>query len=166
MKRDQDRQTSIDRMRYIKNKFSANMALLAILFDVFYFVSIYKTDVGSYYYTIMIGASIIYNLVFLLAAFLSSEGVKMYDEKFCYLMIFLGIMQFVRIFVIPLRAVNATVVISKVEVATMTSGHFLRCVIYLAVSGICCLLGAGVGIVRSRTLKAYMATLGEEVRRD
>ena len=49
MKRDQDRQTSIDRMRYIKNKFSANMALLAILFDVFYFVSIYKTDVGSYY---------------------------------------------------------------------------------------------------------------------
>ena len=76
MKRDQDRQTSIDRMRYIKNKFSANMALLAILFDVFYFVSIYKTDVGSYYYTIMIGASIIYNLVFLLAAFLSSEGVK------------------------------------------------------------------------------------------
>ena len=30
-----------DRMRFIKNKLPANLALFAILFDVFYFVSIY-----------------------------------------------------------------------------------------------------------------------------
>ena len=164
--KDQDKATRVDRMRYIKNKFSSNMCLLAILFDVFYFVCIYKSDVSTYYYTIMIGASIVYNLVFMLAVFLSSEGVKTYSEKYCYLLIFLGIMQFVRIFVIPLRAATTVVTISKVEQIVMGSGQFAKCVIYLCISGACCLLAAGVGIVRSRTLKAYLATLGEEVRRD
>ena len=164
--KDQDKATRVDRMRYIKNKFSSNMCLLAILFDVFYFVCIYKSDVSTYYYTIMIGASIVYNLVFMLAAFLSSEGVKTYSEKYCYVLIFLGIMQFVRIFIIPLRASKAIVNVAKVEQVVMGSGQFAKCVIYLCISGVCCLLAAGVGIVRSRTLKAYLATLGEEVRRD
>ena len=72
----EDQQTSLDRMRYIKNKTSSNLTILAILFDVFYFVNLYRSDVGDYYYTILIGASIIYNLIFLLAAFLASEGVS------------------------------------------------------------------------------------------
>lgn len=38
-----------DRMRFIKNKLPANLALLGILFDVFYFVSIYQSDVRDYY---------------------------------------------------------------------------------------------------------------------
>ena len=65
-----------DRMRFIKNKLPANLALFAILFDVFYFVSIYQSDVRDYYYTMMIGGSILYNLVFMLACFLASEGLK------------------------------------------------------------------------------------------
>ena len=56
-----------DRMRFIKNKLPANLAILAILFDVFYFVSIYQSDVRDYYYTMMTGASILYNLVFMLS---------------------------------------------------------------------------------------------------
>lgn len=163
---DQDRTVKVDRMRYTKNKLSSSLALLAILFDVFYFVSIYKSDVSNYYYTIMTGASIVYNLVFLLAAFLSSEGVKSYGEKYCYLLIVLGVMQFVRIFVVPLRAFTATVTIAKVETQVMALSQFLRCIIYLGASGICCIVGAVVGIIRSRTLNAYLATLGEEVRRD
>ena len=63
-----EQQISLDRMRYIKNKASSNLAIFAILFDVLYFVNLYKSDVGTYYYSILIGASIIYNLVFLLAA--------------------------------------------------------------------------------------------------
>ncbi len=56
--------------------------------------------------------------------------------------------------------------VAKVEQVVMGSGQFAKCVVYLCVSGVCCLLAAGVGIVRSRTLKDYLATLGEEVRRD
>ena len=163
---DQDKQIKTDRMRFTKNKFSSNLALVAILFDVFYFVSIYKSDVSTYYYTLVIGASIIYNLAFMLAAFLSSEGVKSYGEKFCYILIALGIMQFVRIFYIPLKASHSVVTIANVDVVVMGTAQFVRCAIFLAISGIACLVAAVVGIQKSRILNAYIATLGEEVRRD
>ena len=71
-----------DRMRFTKNTLSSGLALLAILFNVLYFVSIYKSDVGSYYYNILMGASVLYNLIFMLVVFLSSEGVKSYKAAF------------------------------------------------------------------------------------
>ena len=55
-----------DRMRYTKDSFSSGLVLLAIVFNVLYFVSIYQTDVGRYYYNWVIGASVVYNLLFLL----------------------------------------------------------------------------------------------------
>ena len=70
-----------DRMRFIKNSQSANLCYLGILLNVFYFISIYKSDVGTYYYNILIGASIVYNLIFMLAVFLSSEAVKNYNKN-------------------------------------------------------------------------------------
>ena len=70
----------LDRMRFTKNTTSANLALLAILFNVLFFISIYESDKGSWYYTILVGASILYNLIFLLAAFLASEGVNRYGQ--------------------------------------------------------------------------------------
>ena len=73
-----DRIVKRDRMRYTKNTLSSTLALLGIVFDVLYFVSIYQSDVGTYYYNILIGASVLYNLIFMLMAFLSSEGVKNY----------------------------------------------------------------------------------------
>ena len=52
-----------DRMRFTKNTLSSTLAIVAILFDVFYFINIYKSDVGhnvgNFYYQIRIGASII-----------------------------------------------------------------------------------------------------------
>ena len=157
---------SDDRMRFTKNTASSRLALLAIVFDVLYFICIYKSDVGTYYYTILIGASVIYNLVFLLAAFLSSEGVKTYNEKFCYVLIVLGVIQFIRLFIFPMRAHSATISIAGTEEIVMSTAVFLRCCIYLILSGVCCLVSAFVGISRCRVLKAYVATLGEEKRRD
>ena len=77
----------LDRMRYTKNSAASGLALAAILFDVFYFISIYESNVGSWYYNILMGASILYNLVFMLAAFLSSEGIKNYKIGYGYAMI-------------------------------------------------------------------------------
>ena len=72
----------LDRMRFTKNTTSSRLALLAIVFDVLFFISVYKSDVDTWYYTILIGASIIYNLVFLLAAFLADrkEGERLEGE--------------------------------------------------------------------------------------
>ena len=51
--------TQTDRMRYTKNTASSRMALLAIVFDVLFFVSIYKSDVGTHYYTILDRKSVV-----------------------------------------------------------------------------------------------------------
>ena len=145
-----------DRMRFIKNKLPANLALLAILFDVFYFVSIYQSDVRDYYYTIMIGASILYNLVFMLACFLSSEGIKNYKLGYAWLLAVLGIGQIARIFGLPAQA--HTTELKKVGLV-MGDQQYIFVVVCLAVSGICCLAAAAIGGYRSSVLTEYQASL-------
>ncbi|MBR1565365.1 MAG: hypothetical protein IJ649_01250 [Oscillospiraceae bacterium] len=155
-----DKQVRLDRMRYTKNTLASGLALLSILFDVFFFISIYESNVGSWYYNILIGASILYNLIFLLAAFLSSEGIKNYKIGYAYLMIALGIGQIVRIFIYPVRAHAASVTIQEQAVTVMESAQFTRCVLYLVISAACLFVGAFVGMTRSRQLKAHLQALG------
>lgn len=155
----QERTIQKDRMRYTKDKLSANLVLAAIVLDALYFVSIYKTDVGTYYYTWVIGASIIYNLLFMLSAFLASEGVKSRKHGYTPLLIGIGIMQIVRIFYLPAKAHAATVVIQEVEYAVMTDGQYLFTVVCLAVSGICCIAGAITSFINNKTLASYIRSL-------
>jgi len=149
----------LDRMRYTKNTTASGLALLSILFDVFFFISIYESNVGSWYYNILIGASILYNLIFLLAAFLCSEGIKNYKIAYSYLMIALGIGQIIRIFIYPVRAHNATVIIQEKAVTVMENPQFIRCVLYLLLSAACLIVGAVIGMSRSKALSAHLATL-------
>lgn len=145
-----------DRMRFIKNKLPANLALLAIAFDVFYFVSIYQSDVRDYYYNILIGASILYNLVFMLACFLSSEGIKNYKLGYAWLLAALGLGQIVRIFILPAQA-HATE-LKKIG-RVMGDGQYGFVVVCLVLSAVCCLASALIGGARSRTLKQHLASL-------
>ena len=147
--------TRIDRMRYTKNTASSRLALLAIVFDILFFISLYKSDVGTYYYTILIGASIIYNLVFLLTTFLCSEGVKNYRTGYSWLMIGLGIVQLVRIFILPADA-HRTILN---EAPVMGNAQFIRVVIYLAASAVCLFSGAAVNLKKSQALAKYTASL-------
>ncbi len=153
----------LDRMRYMKNSLASGFALLAILFNVFYFISIYESNVGSWYYNILMGASILYNLVFMLAAFLCSEGVKNYKIAYSYVMIALGLIQILRIFIYPVRAHSSSVLIMEKEVTVMESRQFIACVIYLLLSGGCLITGAIIGLIRSRALKAHLASLESQV---
>jgi len=150
----------LDRMRYTKNTLASGLALLSILFDVLYFISIYESNVGSWYYNILMGASILYNLIFMLAAFLSSEGIKNYKIGYAWAMIALGIGQLVRIFIYPVRAHAATVKIQEQAVTVMESPQFIRCVLYLVLSAACLFAGAYVGMTRSKQLKAHLDALG------
>ncbi len=152
----------LDRMRYTKNSLASTLAILAILFDVFYFISIYESNVGSWYYNILIGASILYNLIFMLAAFLSSEGIKNYKIGYSYVMIVLGLIQILRIFIYPMRAHAAAVTIQDQAVQVMETRQFLFCQIWLIASAACLIVGAVVGMIRSRALKAHIASLGAE----
>ena len=149
----------LDRMRYTKNTLASGLALLAILFDVFYFISIYESNAGSWYYNILIGASILYNLVFMLAAFLSSEGIKNYKAGYSFLMLALGLIQILRIFIYPVRAHAATVTIEEQAVIVMGDRQFIFCLIWLLASAACLIVGAIVGLARSRALQAHIASL-------
>ena len=148
----------LDRMRFTKNTTSSRLAILAIVFDVLYFVSLYKTNV-DYYYTLIMGASILYNLVFMLAAFLSSEGVKNYKQGFSWVLCILGIIQIARIFILPVPAHATTVTVGGTELLAMSNGQFVRVIIYLIASAVCLFVAAAVNLVKSRALKAHIAAL-------
>ncbi|MBR0313148.1 MAG: hypothetical protein IJQ98_12235 [Oscillospiraceae bacterium] len=155
----EEKSIQLDRMRYTKNTLSANLALLAIFFNVCFFISIYESDVGSWYYNILVGASILYNLIFMLAAFLSSEGIKNYKASYGYMMIVLGVIQLFRITIYPMKAYNAVVTIQEQSVAVMSQGQYMRVMLYLALSAACLFAGAVIGISRSRALAAHIASL-------
>lgn len=150
-----EKQIRKDRLRYTKNSLSSGLALLAILFNVFFFVNIYKSDVGSYYYTYITGISIIYNLLFMLFGFLCSEGVKRYHFGYAVTLIVIGCLQFVRIFIIPRMAVNAIVN----DEAVMGAAQHTRVIFYLTASGVICIIAGVIGMIRSRQLAAYEAEL-------
>ena len=158
----EDRTIQRDRMRFIKNSLSSNLAILGILFDVFYFVSIYQSDVDTYYYNIIIGASIVYNLMFMLAVFLSSEGVKNYKKNYSYLLAAIGVVQIVRIFILPMQAHSATTLVDGATVAVMQDGQFMWTVACLVLSAVCLVVSAVVNFIRCNELEAHLKSLGTQ----
>lgn len=159
VKTPEDKYIQRDRMRYIKNSACSNLCYLGLLFDVFYFVLIYRQDVGTYYYTIQIGASIIYNLVFMLAVFLASEAVKNYKKNYSIVLLVAGAMQIVRMFVIPAAAHSAETLVAGEEVMVMTDGTFTKAIVYLAVSAAALLFSAVLNYIRCSALEAHIKSL-------
>lgn len=141
-----------DRLRFQKNKLSSNLSLLAIALNALYFVSIYKNDVGEYYYKLLIGVSVVYNLLFMLAAFLSSEGVKAYKVGYSYLLMGLGAGQIARIFIIPLQAKNAKLIVSGAETTAMGDAQFIRLCVYLVISAALCIIAGIVNLSKAQML--------------
>ena len=136
---------------------------MPIVFDVLYFLNIYKSDVnrsvGDFYYQIRIGGSIILNLLFMLAAFLSSEGIKNYKKSYGYVLAVLGIIQIVRIFILPMQAHATDITVGGVTSKVMENGQFITVIIYLILSAAACFAAAYVGIKKSNELEAHMASL-------
>ena len=152
-----------DRLRFTKNTLASTLAIVAIVFDVLYFLNIYNSDVhytvGDFYYQIRIGGSIILNLLFMLAAFLSSEGIKNYKISYGYVLIFLGVLQIVRIFILPMQAHNTEVTVAGVTSKVMGTGQFITVIVYLVISAVSCFASAYVGITKSKELQAHVASL-------
>ncbi|ADU22677.1 MULTISPECIES: hypothetical protein [Ruminococcus] len=152
-----------DRLRFTKNKLSADLILGAIAVNALYFVSIYGSDVGNWYYKLFIGGSIVYNLIFMLFAFLSSEGVKGYKMSYAVVSIFLGALQIVRIFLLPMKAHNAPSPVVGADGSTvMSGGQFRYVTICLCVSAALLVAAGIIGIIKTKTLSSYQALLDEE----
>ncbi len=145
-----------DRLRYTKNKLSSTLAILGILFNVLYFVSVYSSNIGNYYYKVDIGMSVVYNLLFLLSAFLCSEGVKTYNQTYACALIGIGLLQIVRIFYIPMKAHETVISLDGVERLVMENGQFAWVIVCLSISAAACIAGGIIAIIKTNTLKDYM----------
>lgn len=152
-----------DRMRYTKNNISANLSYVAIALNALYFISIYSTDVKTYYYNLEIGISVIYNLLFMLFVFLASESVKNYDFKYSVVLMAIGAMQIVRIFGIPYNAYYTFIEVRKNQyVQAMEEGQFYLCVVYLVLSAACAIAAGIIGCIKTKKLRDYEKTLVAE----
>lgn len=149
-----------DRMRFTKNSISSTFCYLSILFNVFYFVSIYSSDVGSYYYSITIGLSVVYNLLFLLFSFLCSEGVKNYNKVMSIVIMVLGALQLVRIFYIPVKAHSTIISLEGVETVVMGNNQFAFVVTWLMLSAGFAIAAGIIGLVKTVTLENYKKETG------
>lgn len=158
----EERNLKTDRMRYTKDSRSSNLVLAAIVFDALYFVSIYNSDVGTYYYTWVIGASIIYNLLFMLIAFLASEGVKSRKSGYSGVLILIGLMQFARIFYLPAQAHTAVVTIKGEDLVVMGDEQYMYVIVCLAVSAVCCIAAAVTSYINNRTLAEYVRSIEKQ----
>ena len=168
----EQKRIQLDRMRYNKNLFSSRICYLAILFDVLYYVTIYEIN-NNRFYEVLMGISVVYNLVFLLMCFLASEGVKNYKEGYGYLLLGMGIGQIVRIFILPAKASQTLTSVTMVKVGkkmrekveeiapAITPQQHTLVIVFLCLSAACCLIAGVVAIVRSRKLHAYNASLAE-----
>ena len=111
---------------------------------------------GSWYYQILVGGSIVYNLLFMLITFLASEGVKSYQESYSRVLFVLGTLQVGRIFILPMQAHAAMVKIGGVETAVMGDGQFIRCIIYLTGSAVCLIAAGIINTRKAAALKQHI----------
>lgn len=154
-----------DRLRFTKNKLSSGLILLSIAANALCFVSIYSSDVGGYYYRFFIVASIVYNLIFMLSAFLASEGVKNYKLSYACTAIALGVLQVARIFYIPLKAHREpNPVVGFENTTVMSDGQFRYVTICLLISAALLACAGIIGIMKTTTLNQYQAELDARKR--
>ena len=137
-----------DIMRYKKNKFGANLALLGLACGCLYFLVLYaqvKND--NYYYNWSIAFDVIYNLFFLLFVFLFSEQVKSYNSKLFPMQMVVGVLQIARIFWLPLGGLTAEAI---------DWGTFLAMTIFLAASGALIIASGVIGFIRSKAVEKFV----------
>lgn len=152
-----DKNITLDRMRYKHDSLSSSLTLLGLLANVFYFVCLYKNN-NMFYYTMDMGSSVIYNLLFMLLVFLSSEEVKVYNRKFSVIVICVGLLQLVRIFIVPSRAIAA----NTEEITVLATDVFTRLVVYLCISAALLIIGGAVSFIKSVRLTKYKQSLSAQ----
>lgn len=141
----------LDRKKYKGDSFPYILVMLGLVMNVLYFVCVYKLNDGAFYQPI-IGVSVIYNLLFMLSVFLCAENLKNYKWKFSVAIIVIGVLQLVRLFIIPPMTAQIT---SAQYTQEHISAANLRMHLYLIAS--CALLVGGsiLSIVNSLRLQKY-----------
>lgn len=149
-----------DILRYKRNKFAGNFALLALVFNCLYFGLLYCIH-ESQMKTALIGASVIINLLVLLTGFYCSEGIKGYNKKFSIVAFVLAGIQIARIFIYPTMGMAGGYLISEhifgitvsSEASVALNGTLM--IVFLAASAACFIVAGVFGIIIAHRLESF-----------
>ena len=146
------------------------MTLLSLAFACLYFALFYSLLNGAYY-GILIGGSIVLNLAVLLITFLSSEGVKGYNKKFCIPLLVIAVIQIARIFIYPMDIALGGDYLYPGTTYEITAWYFGTAlssaatstilIIYLVLSAACLVASAITGYVRAMQLEIFNKHLAD-----
>lgn len=137
----------VEKMKYKNDSISYALVLLSLVVNILYFANLYKNN-AQFYYTIEMGMSVLYNLIFMLGVFMCAEFIKKYNRNYAIATFVLGIMQIVRIFNYPLDALKE---------GAISQGNYNQLVIFLVISGALLIAGSVISFVNSTLLKEYVA---------
>ncbi|HWQ57674.1 MAG TPA: hypothetical protein VN540_01550 [Clostridia bacterium] len=87
------------RMKYQKDKRSSALCVLAIAFNIYYFVAVFRSDAIAP--DLVLGADVIVNIVFMMVAFLAGEKLKAYEPRWGWAVLAMGIAEIARVLVVP-----------------------------------------------------------------
>ncbi len=141
----------LDRKKYKGDGMPYLLVMLGLVINVFYFVCVYKLNDGTFYQPI-IGVSVIYNLLFMLSVFLCAENLKNYKWKFSVAIIVIGLLQLVRLFIIPPMTADIT---SSLYTEEQIVSAKVRMCLYLISSCVLLVTGSVISIVNSLRLQKY-----------
>ena len=153
-----------DVLRYKKNKLASTLALLGLVFNCLYFMVLYCIS-NREFYKILIGLSVVINLVVLLGGFLASEGVKNYKKSMAIVLLVIAAIQIARIFVYPVQILNFKVAEGSTfygmtgayyfgaDLTTKSTSAIL--IVYLALSAACFVAAAVWGFIVSLRLENF-----------
>lgn len=156
---------SNDILNYKTNKGASSLALLGIVFNVLYFCLLYSFT-AEFFSTWKLGISVLLTLITLLMTFLASEGIKNYEKKYCIFLLVLAAIQIIRIFGLPLEALNHDISAAEtggvialsgeyffVEISYSAAYTFL--VIWLVLAAAALVGSAAVGYINCVRLETY-----------
>ncbi len=137
---------NIERMRYKNDRLASWLCLLSIVFNVWYFITLYSS------FTVApdqwLGIDILINILFLLAGFMASEKAKVYAKEWSYVMFCMAAAQLARMFWLPER---------YHELEQLVGGAYLTARFTILASALLMLLAGAVCFVNSTALRKYLA---------
>lgn len=141
----------VARMRYQTDKRSSRLCILAIVFNIAYFLMLYSNnDLAP---DMNMGLDVLYNIIFMLIAFLASEKTKAYDKKWSYIVAVVGILEILRILWVPAHY-------RKLEM--LTSSKWMMLVAALLLAGGSLILAGLSCYKNSTTLENYLKSVEGE----
>ncbi|MDO5111029.1 MAG: hypothetical protein Q4E65_01870 [Clostridia bacterium] len=139
------------RMKYQKDTRSSLLCILSILFNVYYFISVFRS--GNITPDVVMGLDVIINIVFMMLVFLTSEKLKAYAPKWNRIAAALGVFEALRVFILPLH---------YHKLGMLTGGLYMGAVAALLLAALC-LIGAGVNAtINGRLLRREVKAAGGE----